>query len=163
MRDRDILARPASRLSSNYETNPILPRLVRRPHNAAVQLTWLDWFVVALYFALNVGIGFYYKARAGKVLRVLPLRSQCALVAGQHVDGSYTVCGRHAKATGPVATAVSPGTGSGGIFVFSGMLTAFLSACLWRRSGVMTDIEFSEIRYAGKPAAFLQRGFRALI
>src|SRR5207247_6235236 len=46
-------------------------------------------------------------------------------------------------------------------FVFSGMLTVFLYARLWRRSGVMTDVEFTEIRYSGKPAAFL-RGFRAL-
>src|SRR2546425_9951574 len=43
----------------------------------------------------------------------------------------------------------------------SGMLTVFFYARLWRRAGVMTDIEFSEIRYAGRPAAFL-RGFRAL-
>jgi len=43
----------------------------------------------------------------------------------------------------------------------SGMLTVFFYARLWRRAGVMTDIEFSEIRYAGPPAAFL-RGFRAL-
>src|SRR2546425_8568949 len=41
------------------------------------------------------------------------------------------------------------------------MLRFFFSARLWRRAGVMTDIEFAEIRYAGKPAAFL-RGFRAL-
>ena len=41
------------------------------------------------------------------------------------------------------------------------MLTVFFYARLWRRSGVMTDIEFAEIRYSGKPAAFL-RGFRAL-
>src|SRR5690242_14237551 len=46
-------------------------------------------------------------------------------------------------------------------FVFSGMLTVFFYARLWRRSGVMTDVEFAEIRYAGKPAAFL-RGFRAV-
>ena len=45
--------------------------------------------------------------------------------------------------------------------VASGMLTVFFSARLWRRSGVTTDIEFAEIRYSGKPAAFL-RGFRAL-
>ena len=45
--------------------------------------------------------------------------------------------------------------------VASGMMTVFFYARLWRRSGVMTDIEFSEIRYSGKPAAFL-RGFRAL-
>jgi Na+/proline symporter len=46
-------------------------------------------------------------------------------------------------------------------FVASGMLTVFLFARLWRRAGVMTDVEFAELRYAGKPAAFL-RGFRAL-
>ena len=46
-------------------------------------------------------------------------------------------------------------------FLLSGMLTVFVYARLWRRSGVMTDIEFYEIRYSGKPAAFL-RGFRAL-
>src|SRR5258707_13193650 len=43
----------------------------------------------------------------------------------------------------------------------SGMLTVSVYARLWRRAGVMTDVEFAEIRYAGKPAAFL-RGFRAL-
>ena len=43
----------------------------------------------------------------------------------------------------------------------SGMLTVFFFARLWRRAGVMTDVEFAELRYAGKPAAFL-RGFRAL-
>src|SRR2546425_1529390 len=46
-------------------------------------------------------------------------------------------------------------------FVASGMLTVFFYARLWRRSGVMTDVEFAEIRYEGRPAAFL-RGFRAL-
>ena len=45
--------------------------------------------------------------------------------------------------------------------MFSGMLTVFFYAKLWRRAGVLTDVEFAEIRYAGKPAAFL-RGFRAL-
>jgi Na+/proline symporter len=45
--------------------------------------------------------------------------------------------------------------------VMSGMLTVFFFARLWRRARVMTDVEFAEIRYAGKPAAFL-RGFRAL-
>jgi SSS family solute:Na+ symporter len=44
--------------------------------------------------------------------------------------------------------------------VFSGMLTVFFYAKLWRRAGVLTDVEFAEIRYSGAPAAFL-RGFRA--
>ena len=42
-------------------------------------------------------------------------------------------------------------------FVMSGMLTVFLYARLWRRAGVMTDIEFAELRYSGKPAAFPAR------
>jgi Na+/proline symporter len=46
-------------------------------------------------------------------------------------------------------------------FLLTGMLTVFVYAKLWRRSKVMTDIEFYEIRYSGKTAAFL-RGFRAL-
>ncbi len=46
-------------------------------------------------------------------------------------------------------------------FLLTGMLTVFLYAKLWRRSGVLTDIEFYELRYSGKTAAFL-RGFRAL-
>src|SRR5204862_3077478 len=45
--------------------------------------------------------------------------------------------------------------------VMSGMLTVFFFARLWRRANVMTDVEFAEIRYSGKPARFL-RGFRAL-
>jgi solute:Na+ symporter, SSS family len=43
----------------------------------------------------------------------------------------------------------------------SGMLTVFFFARLWRRAGVMTDVEFAELRYSGRPAAVL-RGFRAL-
>ena len=46
-------------------------------------------------------------------------------------------------------------------FLFTGMLTVFFYARLWRRSGVLTDLEFYELRYDGKPAAFV-RGFRAL-
>jgi Na+/proline symporter len=46
-------------------------------------------------------------------------------------------------------------------FLLSGMMTVFLFARLWRRSGLMTDVQFAEMRYAGKPAAFL-RGFRAV-
>jgi len=45
--------------------------------------------------------------------------------------------------------------------LFSGMLTVFFYARLWRRAGVLTDVEFAEIRYSGKAASFL-RGFRAL-
>ncbi len=46
-------------------------------------------------------------------------------------------------------------------FLITGMVTVFIYARLWRRSNVMTDLEFYEIRYSGKAASFL-RGFRAL-
>ncbi|MCK5168283.1 MAG: Na+:solute symporter, partial [Bacteroidales bacterium] len=46
-------------------------------------------------------------------------------------------------------------------FLITGMVTVFIYAKLWRRSNVMTDLEFYEKRYGGKPAAFL-RGFRSL-
>jgi len=46
-------------------------------------------------------------------------------------------------------------------FLLTGMLTVFIYARLWRRSGVMTDLEFYEMRYGGKAASFL-RSFRAV-
>ena len=46
-------------------------------------------------------------------------------------------------------------------FLITGMLTVFVYAKLWRKSGVLTDLAFYETRYSGKGAAFL-RGFRAL-
>src|SRR5499426_2044274 len=46
-------------------------------------------------------------------------------------------------------------------FVLTGVATVFFYARLWRRSGVLTDLEFYEIRYSGKPAGFV-RGFRAV-
>ncbi len=46
-------------------------------------------------------------------------------------------------------------------FLLTGMMTVFFYARMWRRSGVLTDLEFYEIRYSGKPAGFV-RGFRAI-
>jgi solute:Na+ symporter, SSS family len=46
-------------------------------------------------------------------------------------------------------------------FLLTGMMTVFFFAKMWRRSGVLTDLEFYEIRYSGKPASFV-RGFRSI-
>jgi Na+/proline symporter len=129
----------------------------------AVQLTWLDWFVVAMYFALNIGIGFYYKARAGSSVSEFFLsgRNVPWWLAGTSMVATTFAADTPLVVTGLVATRGIAGNWLWWNFVASGMLTVFFYARLWRRSGVMTDIEFSEIRYAGKPAAFL-RGFRAL-
>jgi Na+/proline symporter len=128
-----------------------------------LQLTWLDWAVVALYFLFNIAIGFYYKARAGSSVNEFFLsgRNVPWWLAGTSMVATTFAADTPLAVTGMVARGGVAGNWLWWCFVASGMLTVFFYARLWRRSGVMTDIEFSEIRYSGKPAAFL-RGFRAV-
>ena len=128
-----------------------------------MQLTALDGAIVALYFLFNLAIGFHYKARAGKNTGEFFLsgRNVPWWLAGTSMVATTFAADTPLAVTGMVARNGIAGNWLWWNFVFSGMLTVFFFARLWRRSGVMTDIEFSEIRYAGRPAAFL-RGFRAL-
>ena len=128
-----------------------------------MQLTYVDWAVVALYFLFNLGIGLYYKSRAGKSVNEFFLsgRNVPWWLAGTSMVATTFAADTPLAVTGMVAKGGIAGNWLWWNFVASGMLTVFLYARLWRRSGVMTDIEFSEIRYSGKPAAFL-RGFRAI-
>ena len=128
-----------------------------------MQLTPVDWAVVALYFLFNIGIGFYYKSRAGSSVDEFFLsgRNVPWWLAGTSMVATTFAADTPLAVTGMVAVGGIAGNWLWWCFVASGMMTVFFYARLWRRSGVMTDIEFSEIRYSGKPAAFL-RGFRAL-
>jgi Na+/proline symporter len=128
-----------------------------------VKLTFVDWAVVAAYFLLNLAIGFYYKARAGKSTGEFFLsgRNVPWWLAGTSMVATTFAADTPLVVTGLVARNGIAGNWLWWNFVASGMMTVFLFARLWRRSGVMTDVEFAEIRYSGKPAAFL-RGFRAL-
>lgn len=137
--------------------------LKRRGSGPTVQLTILDWLVVAFYFLFNLAIGFYYKARAGASTREFFLsgRNVPWWLAGTSMVATTFGADTPLAVTGMVARWGIAGNWLWWCFVAGGMMTVFLYARLWRRSGVMTDIEFSEIRYAGRPAAFL-RGFRAL-
>ncbi len=128
-----------------------------------MQLTSLDWMVVGLYGILAVATGLYFTRRAGSD------------------TNEYFLAGRSLPwwlvGTSMVATTFSTDTPnlvtdlvrSGGVsqnwlwwaYLITGMCTVFFYAKLWRRSGVFTDMGFYELRYSGKPAAFL-RGFRAL-
>ena len=128
-----------------------------------MKLSLLDWSVIAAYFLFNLGIGLYYARRA------LGSTSEFFL-SGRNVPwwlaGTSMVATTFAADTPLVVTGLVASNGIAGNWlwwnlVMSGMLTVFLYARLWRRAGVMTDIEFAELRYSGKPAAFL-RGFRAL-
>jgi SSS family solute:Na+ symporter len=128
-----------------------------------VQLTPLDWAVVALYFAFNLGVGLYYRARAESSVDEFFLSGRDVpwWLAGTSMVAATFAADTPLAVTGMVAVGGIAGNWLWWCFAASGMLTVFFYARLWRRSGVMTDIEFAEIRYAGKPAAFL-RGFRAL-
>ena len=128
-----------------------------------MRLDFLDWSIIVLYFAFNVAVGLYYKSRASRDTAEF-------FLSGRNVPwwlaGTSMVATTFAADTPLVVTGLVARNGIAGNWLWwnllaSGMLTVFFYARLWRRAGVMTDIEFSELRYAGPPAAFL-RGFRAI-
>lgn len=128
-----------------------------------MELSTLDWGVILLYGAVTVGVGLTVARRAGQG------------------TGEFFLSGRSlpwwALGVSLVATTFSTDTPNlvtdmvrtGGVsqnwswwaFLLTGMCTVFFYARLWRRSEAMTDIGFYELRYSGRPAAFL-RGFRAI-
>src|SRR4051812_37132580 len=128
-----------------------------------MQLTTVDWIVIASYFLVNLGIGFYfYRKASGDTSEFF--------VSGRSVPwwlaGTSMVATTFGADTPLVVTGLVYQYGIAGNWLWwgaalSGIMTVFFFARLWRRSGVITDMEFAELRYAGKPAAFL-RGFRAL-
>ncbi len=128
-----------------------------------MQLTLLDWLAIAAYFLANILIGLYYRSRATG-------STEDYFVSGRNVSwwlaGTSMVATTFAADTPLAVTGLVASFGIAGNWLWwsmlmSGMLTVFFFARLWRRSGVLTDVEFAEIRYGGRPAAFL-RGFRAL-
>src|SRR5258708_14210600 len=135
----------------------------RAPNWRPMRLTIIDWLVMGAYFALNVGIGLYYKSRASKSVSEFFLsgRNVPWWLAGTSMVATTFAADTPLVVTGFVARNGIAGNWIWWSFLMSGMLTVFFYARLWRRAGVITDIEFAEIRYSGNPAAFL-RGFRAL-
>jgi solute:Na+ symporter, SSS family len=128
-----------------------------------LRLTPVDWAVISGYFLFNLAIGFYYRSRAGRSTTEFFLSGRNApwWLAGTSMVATTFAADTPLAVTGMVARNGIAGNWLWWNSVASGMLTVFLFARLWRRSGVMTDVEFAELRYAGRPAAFL-RGFRAL-
>ncbi len=128
-----------------------------------MKLTPVDWAIVASYFALSTGVGLYFTRRGGASLSEYFLSGRAApwWLAGASMVATTFAADTPLLVTGLVATKGVAGNWLWWNFVMSGMLTVFFFARLWRRANVMTDVEFSEIRYSGRPAAFL-RGFRAI-
>ena len=128
-----------------------------------MQLTTLDWAVIAVYFALNLGIGFFYMKRASGDVGEFFLsgRSVPWWLAGTSMVATTFGADTPLVVTGLVYNQGIAGNWLWWSFCLSGMLTVFFFAPLWRRARVLTDMEFAELRYSGPPATFL-RGFRAV-
>jgi Na+/proline symporter len=126
-------------------------------------LSPLDWSVIAAYFILSLLIGLYYTRRAGSNISeyFLSGRDLPWWLAGTSMVATTFAADTPLAVTEMVARNGVAGNWLWWAMLPSGMLTVFFFARLWRRAEVMTDVEFAEIRYSGKPAAFL-RGFRAI-
>ncbi|HWR16143.1 MAG TPA: sodium:solute symporter family protein [Terriglobales bacterium] len=128
-----------------------------------MNFTVLDWSAIVAYLAITLLLGLYFKSRSGKSVDEY-------FVSGRNVSwwlaGTSMVATTFAADTPLLVTGLVFRQGVAGnwlwwSFLLSGMMTVFLFARLWRRSGLLTDVQFAEMRYSGKPAAFL-RGFRAI-
>ena len=126
-------------------------------------LTTLDWTIVGAYFSVSLAVGIWASKQAGE-------DTKSFFLAGRNMPwwllGVSMVATTFSTDTPNLVTDLVRQNGVSGnwvwwAFLLTGMLTVFVYAKLWHRSGVLTDIEFYELRYSGKAAAFL-RGFRAL-
>lgn len=128
-----------------------------------VFISTLDWLFIAGFFVVSLAVGVSVTRKAGSSAveffasgRVMPW----------WLLGVSMVATTFSADTPNLVTDLVRQHGVAGnwmwwAFLITGMVTVFIYARLWRRSGVLTDIEFYELRYSGRSAAFL-RGFRAL-
>lgn len=123
----------------------------------------IDWIIIGLFFVLSALIGFAVAKKSGSSASEF-------FLSGRRMPwwllGISLVATTFSADTPNLVTDIVRQNGVAGnwawwSFLLTGMLTVFVYAKLWRRSGIFTDLEFYELRYGGKPAAFL-RGFRAL-
>ena len=128
-----------------------------------MQLTTLDWVIVIVSIVLSFAPAIYLMRRAGSSTTEFFTSGRAApwwLIGGSMVATTFStdtpnlvtnLVREHGVANNWVWWA----------FLLTGMSTVFFYARMWRRSGVLTDLEFYEIRYSGKPAAIV-RAFRAV-
>ncbi len=123
----------------------------------------IDWAIIIGYILFALGLGIYFSKRAGKDMDEF-------FISGRNLPwwlaGTSMVATTFAADTPLAVTKLVVEDGIAGNWlwwnlVLSGMLATFLFARLWRRSEIITDVEFTELRYSGPSASFL-RGFRAL-
>jgi Na+/proline symporter len=128
-----------------------------------MRLTVSDWIVVAFYFIISATIGLAYTRRASRSLAdyFVSGRSLPWWLAGTSMVATTFAADTPLAVAGLVSKYGVAGNWLWWNGAISGVLTVFFFSRLWRRAGVLTDVEFAELRYGGRPAAAL-RGFRAL-
>lgn len=123
----------------------------------------IDWVIVLLYFAFSFLIGFYFYKRASG-------STEDFFLSGRkfpwYLAGLSMVATTFAADTPLAVTELVAKNGIAGNWLWwnmliGGMLTVFFFSRLWRRANILTDVEFIELRYSGKLAAFL-RGFKSI-
>jgi Na+/proline symporter len=126
-------------------------------------LSALDWAIIAAYFAVSLGIGLWFRRRAGQsfVEFFVSGRNLPWWLAGISMVATTFAADTPLAVTGLVAKNGLAGNWFWWSFALGGMLTVFVYARLWRRAEVLTDVELVELRYRGKVAAFV-RAFRAV-
>jgi len=128
-----------------------------------MHLVYSDWLIIALYFVVSAAIGLAYTRKGGRSLAdyFVSGRSLPWWLAGTSMVATTFAADTPLVVAGLVAKYGVAGNWLWWNGAFSGVLTVFFFSRLWRRAGVLTDVEFAELRYGGRPAAAL-RGFRAL-
>ncbi|GHE53044.1 sodium:solute symporter family protein [Roseivirga thermotolerans] len=128
-----------------------------------MNISTIDWIIIVLFFLVFLAIGLKVSRKAGS-------SSKEFFLSGRNMPwwllGVSMVATTFSADTPNLVTDIVRQNGVAGnwtwwAFLITGMLTVFIYAKLWRKSGVLTDLEFYEKRYSGKEAAFL-RGFRAI-
>ncbi|MBN1387059.1 MAG: Na+:solute symporter [Bacteroidales bacterium] len=126
-------------------------------------LQTIDWMIVAAFFVVVIGIGWVASKTAGKDTTEFFLggRGMPWWLLGISMVACTFSADTPNLVTGMVREDGVAKNWAWWAFLITGMVTVFIYAKLWRRSNIMTDLEYYELRYSGKAASFL-RGFRAL-
>jgi len=128
-----------------------------------MNFTYLDWTVLVVFFAITLYAGIRFSRHAGESISEFFLggRKLSWWIAGLSMVATTFAADTPLLVAGIVANNGISGNWLWWNMLFGGMLTTFFFARYWRRSGVLTEPELIELRYGGKPAAFL-RGFKSV-
>ncbi|MBS4013105.1 MAG: Na+:solute symporter [Bacteroidetes bacterium] len=128
-----------------------------------MQLSYFDWIIIVLFLGISLTIGLYFRKRGGKSLAdyFLTGRNLPWYIAGISMVATTFAADTPLAVTELVAQGGVSGNWVWWNMLIGGMLTTFFFAKYWRKAEVLTELEFIELRYGGKPASFL-RGFKSV-